>query len=107
MGKTFPNGPTPIFPPNVWECPVDKGGCGKYHGKPHFPWPDQIDYSKKPGEYGRIVFNRTKNGVVEEYPRREEFVGKQAPPFDKDGNPLPLMCPHCGYTHEGILLVRV
>ena len=30
----------------------------------------------------------------------------EAPAFDEDGNPRQVICPHCGFRTEGIILVR-
>jgi len=109
LGKTFPTGPTPVFPPNRWVCPKEMGGCGKEHSKPHFPHPKQLDPDKKPGEVGRVKFNRVK-GDSELDPETKivkKYVDKEGPTEDKDGNPNALFCPHCGYTHEGIILVKI
>lgn len=108
MGDTFPTGPSPIFPPNRWECPQDMGGCGKTHSKPHFPWPKQIDLSKKPGEVGRIKFNRLDKTDRLAYDTKviKKYVDKEAPMEDKKGSLQPLFCPHCGFTLDGIVLVK-
>ena len=109
VGKSFPKGPSPVFPPLRWVCPNELGGCGKEHGKPHYPFPGQIDYTKKPGIEGRIVFNRVKgDGELDTHMRIEKkYVDKQAEQYDYDGTPRPLFCPHCGFTLEGVLLLKV
>ncbi len=108
MGDTFPTGPSPVFPPNRWECPKSMGGCGKVHNKPHFPWPNQVDLSKKPGDIGRVQFNRSDDGdnLKGDTKTIKKYIGKQAPMYDKDGVLQPLFCPHCGWTQEGIVLVK-
>lgn len=109
MGKTFPEGPSPIFPPDRWVCPIELGGCGKEHSKPHFPFPKQLDETKKPGESGRVRFNREfKNGTLDKATKvLKEYVGKQSGLYDKKGKVQSLMCPHCGFTLDGIILVKV
>lgn len=109
MGKTFPEGPSPAFPPNRWICPKELGGCGKEHAKPHFPFPKQIDEKKQPGEMGRVKFNRMKDEETLDPSTKvvKKYVGEQAPLYDKEDKPQPLFCPHCGFTLEGVLLVNV
>jgi hypothetical protein len=107
MGDTYPTGPTPVFPPKRWVCDPAQDGCGKEHSKPHFEWPGQIDRTKKPGEEGRVVFNRIKDEKVDVHmPVNPDLVDKEAPMLDEKGHPKPLMCPHCGATQEGIVLIK-
>ena len=108
MGDAFPTGPSPVFPPLRWICPPELGGCGKEHSEPHFPWPKQIDFSKKPGEVGRVKFNRTDDGgqLKGDTKTIKRYLDKQAPMYDKKGKLQPLFCPHCGFLLEGVLLVR-
>jgi hypothetical protein len=109
VGDTFPDGPTPIWPPDEWICPPKDGGCGKTHTKPHFEWPGQIDHSKPPGKEGRILFNRVSKdeNLADDTPIKKKLIDKQAPMLDKKGHPKALTCPHCGYTQDGILLIKV
>lgn len=109
MGDSFPTGPSPEYPPDRWKCPSELGGCGKEHSKPHYEWPGQVDRSLTPGTEGRVKFNRIgKNEALDIItPVKKRLLDKQAPGQDETGNPKPLFCPHCGYTHEGILLIKM
>jgi hypothetical protein len=109
LGKSFPEGPSPHFPPNRWKCPTELGGCGKEHSKPHFPYPKQIDRTKDPGELGRVRFNREQKGGMLDMSQRivKKYQDKPGELYDKNGKPNPLACPHCGFTLDGILITKM
>jgi len=104
MGVKYPQGQSPIYPPRDWDCPK----CLKHHGKPHFPHPGQIDYTKNPTDFGRVVFNRAnKNGDDSlDYSQtvRSEFIGKQGPMI-LDNKIQGLFCPHCGWGEHVINII--
>lgn len=99
MGIKFPFGESPKYPPRDWSCPE----CKKYHSKPHYAFPGQIDYSKKPTESGRVKFNREGSGMAcDDYKLDTEIIENKTGPEMVDGKNQPLFCPHCGW--EGQLL---
>ena len=92
------------YPPKTWVCP----GCGKKHSKPHYSLPDQIDYSIRPGETGRILFNRRdKKDQLSE----DTFIDNSKPSWgeqiDEEGNQRPIFCPHCGYENDVLMVIRM
>lgn len=92
------------YPPgDAWICP----SCGKEHSEAHYSLPDQIDYTKKPGDPGRILFNRrNKNDdLADDTPIKQDMpsIGDQ---FDGEGNQRPIYCPHCGYEDEFTVIIR-
>lgn len=92
------------YPPQSWVCP----GCGKEHNKAHYSVPDQIDYTKKPGEKGRILFNRrTKSDDLSDDTFIDDSKPMRGEALDEAGNPRELYCPHCGWKGEIEILVRV
>lgn len=92
------------YPPEDWVCP----GCGKEHSKPHFAHEGQIDRGKKPGEPGRILFNRRKkDDSLDHSMEVRDGLPDEAPAYDEEGNPRDLTCPHCGYTTDATVLIRV
>lgn len=92
------------YPPENWVCP----GCGKEHSKPHFAHEGQIDRGKKPGEPGRILFNRRKkDDSIDHSMEVRDGLPDEAPAYDEEGNPRDLTCPHCGYTTDATILIRV
>lgn len=104
MGTKYPQGESPIFPPRDWTCPE----CGKYHTKPHFAFPDQVDRNKRPTDYGRVRFNRAmKNGddaLDLSQPVRNEYIGQQGPMI-LDDKVQGLFCPHCGWEEHVINII--
>lgn len=107
MGTKYPAGESPIYPPRDWTCP----SCNKYHSKPHFPHPGQIDESRQPNDPGRVTFNRAnKNGdndLDKAWPIKKEYIGKQALMMLDNGTIQGLFCPHCGWKEEIINLIKV
>jgi len=107
MGIKYPFGSTPIYPPRDWTCVV----CKKYHSRPHFAFPGQIDYSKQPTEEGRVKFNREGSQMSCDDPKKydtpikvmKETTGDQ---FTKDDNHRPLFCPHCGWEDTIICIMK-
>ncbi len=92
------------YPPENWVCP----GCGKEHSKPHFAHEGQIDRGKKPGEPGRILFNRRKkDDSLDHSMEVRDGLLDEVPAYDEEGNPRDLTCPHCGYTTDATVLIRV
>ena len=92
------------YPPKSWVCP----GCGKKHSKPHYSVPGQIDYTVKPDNPGRILFNRRKKDgdmLSDDTPidMNKPQKGEQ---FDEDGFQRPLYCSHCGYEDDWEVLIR-
>lgn len=100
-----------------WKCPTY--GCEKEHSKLHYAFPDQIDRKKKPLEPGRVKYNReegkgdknceafkgdTDIDKMDDYTNDKNTTG---PAFDKDGNPSPLFCPHCGWEEELVIILKV
>ena len=95
------------YPPKNWECP--NSSCGKKHSKPHYSVPGQIDYTKKPGETGRILFNRRKSqddslSLDTPINKSKPMKGEQ---ITEDGIQRPLYCPHCGYEDEIEVVIRM
>lgn len=108
MGTKYPFGESPVYPPRDWTCPV----CFKYHSKPHFAFPDQIDYSKKPQEVGRVKFNREGSQMSCDEPKKYDTPVKVFPQAtgdmkDEDGLQHPLFCPHCGWEEGIIQIIKV
>ena len=91
------------YPPENWVCP----GCGKEHSKPHFAHEGQIDRGKKPGEPGRILFNRRKKDDSLDHSMEVRDLLDEVLAYDEEGNPRDLTCPHCGYTADATILIRV
>jgi len=91
------------YPPENWICP----DCGHEHSKPHYSVPGQIDYTKKPGKSGRILFNRRdKNDeLATDTPIDQSKPMKGEP--KEDGIERPLFCPHCGFETDATILIRV
>ena len=87
----------------AWDCPA----CGKHHSKPHYAFPDQIDYKKKPSDKGRVRFDREVecNQVKGDTP---EIYGVKTtgPEINEDGHPTSLFCPHCGWEETLIVIVK-
>ena len=106
MGVKYPAGDSPFFPPKDWSCP----SCTKYHSKPHFAWPGQVDESKNPQDVGRVVFNRAnKNGDDSlDYSQtvKKNLIGKQAPMISEDGLVQGMFCPHCGWLEHIINIIQ-
>ena len=93
------------YPPkSSWICP----SCGKEHSKPHYSVPGQLDYTKKPTEKGRILFNRrTKfDDLSNDTPidKDKPMKGEQ---FDGADIQRPLYCPHCGWEDEVLVVLRM
>ena len=92
------------YPPKNWVCP----SCGKKHSKPHYSVPDQLDYTKKAEESGRILFNRRdKNDQLATDTPIEHSKPMNGEQFDEDGFQRPLFCPHCGYEDEWTVVIRM
>lgn len=93
------------YPPDSWVCP----GCGHKHSKPHYALPDQIDHTKRPGEKGRILFNRRNKD--DDQLATDTPIDKSKPmkgePLDAEGHPRAIYCAHCGFETDVIVLVRV
>jgi len=87
-----------------WQCPE----CNKKHSKPHFALAEQIDYGRRPGEKGRVLFNRRQKDDMLDYsnPIRDD-VPSNGEPFDEEGFQRPLYCPHCGFEDEWIIIKRI
>lgn len=102
---------TITYPPkNAWNCPV----CGKKHSKPHFAFPGQIDFKKKPEQVGRVKFDREDPGGCDD--AKGDTPKKHG--NDKTGPELsltecnqeinnPLFCPHCGWIDEITNIIKV
>lgn len=92
-----------VYPPSSWRCPT----CSKEHSKPHYKFPGQIDYSKKPGEEGRVVFNRTdKDGYRKgDTPYKAEY-GETGSAVNEHGLPNPIFCSHCGFEDNVTYIVK-
>lgn len=116
MGEKYPLGDTPIYPPRDWCCPK----CIKYHTKPHYAFPGQIDTTKEPKQEGRVRFGReddfgdcdtsATDGYIGKIPARiiklfnKQKTGEQ---FKGDNIQKPLFCPHCGFLDTIICIVKV
>ncbi len=91
MGTKYPAGESPVYPPRDWTCP----SCGKYHTKPHFAFPGQVDKKHRPGVEGRVKFNREGADMNCDDPKKydtpikvmKEATGHQ---FKQDGNHRPV-----------------
>ena len=94
------------YPPKKgkWGCP----GCDKKHSKPHYSVPGQIDYEKKPGEPGRILFNRRKayNDSLSEDTPIDKSLPMRGEQLDEETYQRPLYCPHCGWEDTFIVIIR-
>lgn len=93
------------YPPKNFVCPA----CGKKHSKPHYSVPGQIDYTVKPNNPGRILFNRRKsqgNSLSLDTPidHSKPMKGEQ---FDALGVQRPLYCPHCGFEDEIEVVIKM
>ena len=87
-----------------WTCPV----CQKQHSKPHFAFPDQIDYKKKPDEKGRVKFSREEYDDCDK--DKHNPISKKIGtglPKDDIGRPKPLFCSHCGYESTLVYISKV
>lgn len=93
------------YPPkSSWICP----SCSKQHSKPHYSVSNQIDYTKKPGEKGRILFNRrTKNDDLSPDTPIDNDKPMKGEQFDERRIQRPLYCPHCGWEDETIVVLRM
>jgi len=92
------------YPPKNWVCPQ----CGKEHSKPHYSLSGQIDYTVKPDNPGRILFNRrNKNDQLATDTPIDKTKPSKGEQFDEDGFQRPLFCPHCGYEDDWTVLIRV
>jgi hypothetical protein len=77
-----------------WTCPI----CDHHHTKPHFAFPDQVNFKKQSNEEGRVKKNReSKDSVCEAKHGPIEIKGKQQPMF----------CPHCGWLDELLYIIKV
>ena len=108
MGIKYPYGPTPVYPPHDWTCV----SCKKYHTKPHYAFPGQIDYSKQPKESGRVKFNREGSQMDCDSNNKYdtpyiEQKGATGPDTKTNGGHTPLFCPHCGWEEEIINIIKV
>lgn len=93
------------YPPEAWICPNPE--CNHKHSKAHYSLPGQIDYSKKPGEKGRILFNRrNKEDQLATDTPIDYSLPDRGEPFDEEGCPRPLFCPHCGYEDDVVIVIR-
>jgi hypothetical protein len=105
MGEKFPTGSSPVFPPRDWTCVH----CRKYHSKPHFAFPGQINYTKNLGELGRVKFNREGSGMNCDYYKLDTEIEK-----DKTGDSMtdefhnaPLFCPYCGFEQTILYIIKI
>lgn len=78
-----------------WICPT----CGHQHSKPHFSFPGQINYKKEPNEIGRVKNHREEKG--------DKCSTELGPIYDEKGLQRPLFCPHCGFEHPLIHIIKV
>lgn len=87
-----------------WQCPE----CNKEHSKLHYPFPDQLDPKKKPDEVGRVKYGREDKYDCDSFKEKVKGILKPVtgPAKDKDGNPSPIFCPHCGFVEEIIIIVK-
>jgi len=107
MGTKYPAGKSPKYPPRDWTCP----SCGKYHTKPHFAYPGQVNKLFEPLEEGRVKFNREGSDMDCEDAKKydtpikvmKEATGAQ---FKKDGNHRPIFCSHCGWLDTIICITK-
>ena len=114
MGVKYPKGETPVYPPRDWTCPI----CKKYHTKPHYAFPGQVDLSLAPEQDGRVKWGREEGGVsscdtpkdwLGSIPRKiiskfkKQNTGDQV---KKNGGQAPLFCPHCGWIDDIINIVK-
>ena len=107
MGIKYPYGDTPVYPPRDWTCP----GCQKFHTKPHYAYPGQVDESLPIKAEGRVKFNRegSQMGCDDmkelDMPIKvmKEATGEQ---FKKNMTHRPLFCPHCGWVDTIICIVK-
>lgn len=111
MGTKYPSGESPVYPPRDWTCPVR--GCRKYHSKPHFAFPGQINYKKKPLEPGRVKFNREDGcggalkGDTEIRTELGSKTGPETVTIHGQVFAAPLFCPHCGWEEEFIYIFKI
>jgi len=90
-------------PENGWKCPC----CGHEHSKAHYSLPDQIDYTKKPSEEGRILFNRRKkDDSLDPYTEIRKGLPDSGSSLDSQGFQRPLFCPHCGWEDTWVILSK-
>ena len=109
MGIKWPFGKSPKYPPRDWTCPV----CKKYHSKPHFAFPDQVDFTKSPLTPGRVKFNREGSQMDCDDPKKydtpikvfKEETGQMLETMSLGINPL--FCPHCGWVEDVINILKV
>ena len=97
-----------------WQCPNYE--CGKKHSKLHYAFPDQVDHKKMVMEPGRVKYNREEGkgddqcemfkGDTDINKMDTNDKGVTGPATDKDGNPSPLFCPHCGWEEELVIIVK-
>lgn len=91
------------YPPKNWVCPI----CGHEHTKPHYSLPGQIDYTVKPDNEGRILFNRrNKNDQLATDTPIDDSKPSKGEQFDDEGFQRPLFCPHCGYEDDWTVIIR-
>lgn len=66
-------------------------------------------------EVGRVKYNREEGKGDDkcemfkgdtDIDKMEEKDNATGPAFDKDGNPSPLFCPHCGWEEELVIIVK-
>ena len=96
--------------PNSWKCP----NCGAIHSKPH--WQDY--HQEQPGWKDKLDPHGNDKGSDPAYEYVCETCGGKLEPKNgiqwckkcnepKEGIPASLFCPHCGYTVERIVLVKI
>ena len=116
MGIKYPKGETPVYPPRDWTCPK----CMKYHTKPHYAFPGQIDTTKEPKEEGRVKFGREDDYGDCDSPATDGYIGKipakiiklfgkkkTGDQHSKTEQQRPLFCPHCGWEDTIISIIKV
>lgn len=105
--------------PSNWKCP----DCGRQHSRPHWPdhhqevtgWKDNldkhnfekqsnIDYQYVCESCGTALTSKIENGHHSDI-NGLLFCRECKEP--KTGIPAPLFCPHCGWTQERIVLVKM
>lgn len=92
-----------LIPDKPWTCP----SCNKEHKAPHFAHPGQVDESLKPGDVGRIKFNRRKKDDSLDTSQKIRYdLPDEADAFDEDGFQKPLFCPHCGWMQDWLVIKR-